>query len=106
MASQLKKHPAIPNCEEDQEGNWRIERQFRHEPDGTYMWAVYQRTHTGLEKPEHDAQGNVTKPGLLGVHPVHKGETHEEWVWVRKFGGTEEQAREFIAKNAHAGPKR
>jgi hypothetical protein len=86
---------------------WRMERYYQQNPDGSWTWGVYQRTHTGLEHPEVDKKtGEVTKPGLLGIHPVHKGETHDEYVWVKKHAGSEESAREYISKHGTPSPRR
>lgn len=67
--------------------SFRIERRWRQEPNGSYLWTVYKRVATG-------ADGN--KPG---VHPIIKNEhgtpidTIEPFVWIDIFTGSEQEAR-------------
>lgn len=86
---------------EDHGNDWRIERRFRPEADGTHHWVVYEKqTVEDTVLPKKDASGNVTEPGKMGTHPVHGEPTTFTYVWIPRFNGPEEQARDYIAKRA------
>jgi hypothetical protein len=82
---------------EDHGEDWRIERYFQSEPDGTHHWGVYERVRTGAINPEILPGGRMTAQ-TSGVHPVLGVPTNEEFVWVKRFAGTEEAVREFVAE--------
>lgn len=63
----------------------RIERRFRQEPNGTYIWHLYR-----LEDVKN------------GIHPVHKGKTSETQVWVKLDQGDEAAMRAEAVKLAGA----
>ena len=69
-------------------GDFRLERRWKQEEDGGYLWTVYKRVPTGAEE------------GKPGVHPVitsDKGtpiDTTESYVWIELFTGSEAKARE------------
>lgn len=84
---------------EEHGDNWRIERHWAAELDGSYKWGVYERVDTGARGAQAQRDGKTTVEEV-GEHPVHGDATVYRFVWVPKFKGTEQQARDFLAQNA------
>lgn len=91
---------------EDYGDDFRIERHFRSQPDGTYLWSVFRRVPTGLVLKDEfkDDPGEPLAPGGVvgyavekikkpGTHPVHKSPVGLSHVWVDVFTGPENAAR-------------
>jgi hypothetical protein len=90
---------------EDHGDDYRIERDYTGQPDGSYNWTVFKREHTGLQlKDENKSdKGEDAGPGVrsyavnvikkAGVHPVHKTDTGLSHVWMPVFKGPENAAR-------------
>lgn len=107
----------IIGADTERHDRYMLERRFRSEDDGSYLWTLYEHVSTGLmlkpasELSESDKaavadarahpHGNVCLPTSSvqtpGVHPHHKQPTHFEFVWMPVFTGSEMQARAKLA---------
>lgn len=68
-------------------GDFRLERRWMQEADGSYLWVVYKRVPTGS-----DGVTPGVHPVILNEHgnPIDTLHTH---VWIVLFTGPEDEAR-------------